>query len=150
MLVTQKCHYALRALLELAKLEGRGPIKIVDIATRQAIPPRFLENIMNQLKQGGFVESRRGKEGGFALARPAKQLGVGEIIRFLQGPITPVGEEAVAKKRRPNSSPSDDVFMPMWEKANHALSEVYDNTTFGQLLEEAQRREQQNVPMFVI
>ncbi|MCX7049155.1 MAG: Rrf2 family transcriptional regulator [Candidatus Sumerlaeota bacterium] len=150
MLVTQKCQYALRALFDLARLEGQGPIKIVDIAQRQAIPPRFLENIMNQLKQGGFVESRRGKEGGFLLARPAKLLAVGEVIRFLQGPILPIADKTGGRKGPSSAHPGDSDFAPMWEKAEKALNEVYDSITLGQLLEEAQRREQENIPMFVI
>ena len=150
MLVTQKCQYALRALFDLARLEGQGPIKIVDIAQRQAIPPRFLENIMNQLKQGGFVESRRGKEGGFLLARPAKQLAVGEVIRFLQGPISPIASETGGRKGPSSVPPGDSDFAPMWEKAENALNEVYDSITLGHLLEEAQRREEENIPMFVI
>ena len=63
MLVSQKCQYALRALFELAKRNGEGPVKIAAIAKAQAIPPRFLEVILSQLKQGSFVESQRGSEG---------------------------------------------------------------------------------------
>ncbi len=71
MLVSQKSQYALRAVFELARRNGGLPVKIADIAEAQAIPQRFLEVIMNQLKQGGFVESRRGKRGGYLLARSA-------------------------------------------------------------------------------
>ena len=69
MMLTQKCQYAMRAVFELAKREGRGPVKINEIAEAQAIPQRFLENILNQLRQGGVVESRRGKEGGWPARR---------------------------------------------------------------------------------
>ena len=73
MSVSLKCQYGLRALFELARRAGNGPTRIQEIAEAQAIPPRFLENILNQLRRGGFVESRRGKAGGFVLARPAGQ-----------------------------------------------------------------------------
>ena len=89
-MVSQKCQYALRAVFELAKRHGRGPVRIGDVAKAQAIPPRFLEVILNQLKQAGFVESRRGNEGGYLLARAPERLTVGEIVRFVEGPIRPV------------------------------------------------------------
>ena len=90
MWVTQKCQYALRALFELAKRQGDGVVRAADIAANQAIPKRFLEVILHQLRQGGFVDSQRGKEGGFYLGRPAEAITVGEIIRFIDGPINPV------------------------------------------------------------
>ena len=89
-MVSQKCQYALRAVFELAKRHGRGPVRIGAVAKAQAIPPRFLEVILNQLKQAGFVESRRGNEGGYLLARAPERLTVGEIVRFVEGPIRPV------------------------------------------------------------
>jgi len=68
--VSQKSRYALKAVLELSFRYGQGPISISQIARAQAIPARFLEAILAQLKRGGFVASRRGNEGGYILARP--------------------------------------------------------------------------------
>ena len=90
MSVSSKCYYALRAVYALADHAGPHPLKIADIAEREQIPIRFLEVILNQLKGGGFVQSRRGAEGGYRLARPAEQLTVGEIMRYIDGPIAPV------------------------------------------------------------
>src|SRR5512133_2739522 len=87
MIVTQKCQYAMRAVFELARREGQGPVKINEIAEAQAIPQRFLENILNQLKQSGILESRRGKEGGYLLARPSREITAGMIIRLVEGSI---------------------------------------------------------------
>ena len=89
-MISQKCQYALRAIFDLAKHYGQGPVKIGDVAEAQAIPPRFLEVILSQLKQGGFVESRRGAEGGYLLARAPRQLVVGEVLRFVEGPLGPI------------------------------------------------------------
>lgn len=139
MSVSQKCQYALRAVFELAKREGSGPAKIADIAEAQAIPARFLENILGQLKQGGFVESRRGAEGGYLLSRQSRDLTIGEIMRHVDGPFQPVacmGERG----RRACKLFGSCVFLPMWEKAGAALSGVYDNTTFSDLLREEQDR----------
>jgi len=138
-MVSQKCQYALRAVFELAKFYGHGPVKIADIAEAEAIPPRFLEVILGQLKQAGFVESRRGKEGGYLLARPPGLLTVGEVMRFVEGPLAPVncvgGETKDLCPLHGNC-----VFLGMWERANRAVSSVYDGTTFQDLLDEDKRR----------
>ncbi len=90
MLVSQKCQYALRASFELARRWGQGPVKIGLIAQVQAIPIRFLEVILNQLKRGGFVASQRGSDGGYFLVKEPATLTVGMLIRFVQGPIGPI------------------------------------------------------------
>ena len=144
MAVSQKCQYALRAVFELAKRYEQGPAKIGDVAAAQGIPPRFLEVILNELKQGGFTDSRRGKEGGYFLVRNPNTLTVGEIIRFIQGPIRP----AEASDR--NGTPGPDVFREVWHRAEHALSSVYDKTTMAVLIEEERRLLQTTGPDFAI
>jgi len=139
MLVRQKSRYALRALLELAKRAGQGPVKVGEIALAQAIPTRFLEAILGQLKQGGFVDSKRGREGGYVLVRPPEKLTVGEVLRFMQGPLEPV--ECIGKAPREKCPLRENcVFMPIWEEAREAVSKVYDSTTFGELAEREGRR----------
>jgi len=147
--ISQKCQYALRAIHELAKQYGRGPIKIADIAQTQAIPPRFLEVILGQLKQGGFVESQRGSEGGYRLVRTPRDLTVGEIIRFVQGPIAPVA----CLQGDPRDScelGGDCVFIPMWAKVHQAVSAIYDTTTFQDFVDEEIRRKTIYVPAYQI
>ena len=137
-MVSQKCQYALRALLELAKRLGQGPIKVGDIAEAQAIPPRFLEVILSELRQGGFADSRRGSEGGYVLTRSPRGLTVGDVIRFVEGPIGPVDcaeGPAEADCRKYGSC----VFLPMWDRVRRAVSEIYDGTTFQDLIEQEAR-----------
>lgn len=139
MLVSQKCQYALRAIFELAKQAGAGPVKTAEIAELQAIPKRFLETILRQLKQAGFVDSIRGNEGGYILARPAEDLSVGEVIRFVEGPVGPV--ECVAEQGAPKCPLHGDcVFLPMWDKVRTATEQIYDTTTFQDLVEEEKRK----------
>src|SRR5450755_3926692 len=83
--VSVKTEYALAAILDLAMQPEGEPVKIADIARRQRIPQKFLELILSSLKQGGFVESRRGAEGGYRLARAAGQISVAEVVRFSEG-----------------------------------------------------------------
>jgi Rrf2 family transcriptional regulator, cysteine metabolism repressor len=133
--VSQKCQYALRALFELARTEGAVPIKMAEIAKRQAIPLRFLEIILHELKRGGFVRALRGKDGGCMLARPPQEVTVGEIVRFVEGSLAPVtcikegSEESCALY-------GSCVFLPLWERAERALAEVYDGTTLKDLLDQ--------------
>lgn len=147
--VPQRTRYALRAIFELAKRFGQGPVKIAVIAEAQAIPVRFLEVILSQLKQSGSVDSRRGNDGGYFLVRSPETLTVGEVMRFVQGPIRAVGCLAEEAKDRCLLY-GDCVFLPMWQKAAEAVSEIYDNTTFRELVEQERQKQEQRVPGYTI
>ena len=134
MSVSLKCQYGLRALFELARRTGSGPTRIQKIAEAQAIPPRFLENILNQLRRGGFVDSRRGKAGGFMLARSPSQITTLEVIRFLDGPVHSFDCEGDSPVRKCSLGP-DCVFMPLWQRARQALENVYGGTTLQDLVD---------------
>jgi len=82
--ISVKTEYALHAIFDLAVQPQGEPVKIADIARRQKIPQKFLELILSSLKQGGFVESRRGAEGGYRLARPADQITVGQVLKYVE------------------------------------------------------------------
>jgi Rrf2 family protein len=89
-MLTSKAKYALRAMIDLANQTGAGPrlpIFIADIAARQDIPRRFLENILLELRKHGLVVSHRGKAGGYALARAADLITFADIIRAIDGPL---------------------------------------------------------------
>jgi Rrf2 family protein len=137
--ISQKCQYGLRALFELARRRGSGPVKIAEIAASQAIPSRFLEAILGQLRQGGFVSSRRGAAGGYELVRDPAELTLGEVIRFFEGPMVPVSCVG-ARGRETCPLRGDCVFMPVWERAEKAVSEVYDETSLQDLVDEQRRR----------
>lgn len=123
--ISVKGEYALEALFDLTAHRTGEPVKIADIAKRQRIPQKFLELILASLKQGGFVESRRGAEGGYLLARPAEAITVGEVLRFIEGPQKAKSSRA----RRKQDSP----FAEMWAKVDDAVSAIVDHTTFADL-----------------
>ena len=125
--ISQKCQYALRAIFELAKHTDQIPVKIAEIAEAQAIPVRFLEVILSQLKQGRFVTSQRGNKGGYLLARSPDGLTVGEVMQFMQGPMGPVDCVAVGSKNKCRLY-GDCAFLPMWKQVAEAISDVCDNT----------------------
>jgi Rrf2 family protein len=118
-----KSEYALQAVFDLAAQPPGEPIKIAEIARRQKIPQKFLELILADLKQGGFVESRRGAEGGYRLAKPADQIVVGDVLRYM--------EEAKKNKRA-----AGNPFTGMWTRVDGAVSAVVDHTTFAELVRE--------------
>lgn len=127
--ISVKSEYALKAVFDLALqyLEHRNsagvlpPVKIADIARRQKIPQKFLELILAGLKQSGFVDSRRGAEGGYLLARPPDAITVGEVLRTV---------ENVKGTPRPHTG---DPFAVIWQRVDSAVSEVLDQTSFGDL-----------------
>jgi Rrf2 family protein len=82
-----KSKYGLKALMLLAEAEGRGPVLVSDLAEREAIPKKFLEAILLDLKRRGVVQSKKGKGGGYFLRRGAKAITFGEVIRVLEGPL---------------------------------------------------------------
>jgi len=149
MRISKKCQYALRAVFELALRNTGQPVKIHDIAGAQNIPPRFLEMILNQLRHAGFVDSRRGNEGGYILTRDAEELTVGEIIQCIQGPIS----ETFGNNRKPNKVESffgDYAFEQLWQKVNNAVSQICDNTTFAELVENETAKKSAHVPNYTI
>ena len=90
MRISAKADYAVRAAVELASAPDDGPVKGDRIAREQGIPVKFLENILSQLNRSGIVNSQRGAEGGYWLARPANQITLAEVIRAVDGPLANV------------------------------------------------------------
>jgi Rrf2 family cysteine metabolism transcriptional repressor len=140
-MVSQKCQYAIRAIFELSRRQGQGPVKISEIAEEQAIPLRFLQVILNQLRHAGFVESRRGAEGGYLLSRRPDRMTVGEIVKFIEGPMVPVACMTSRKLAEECSLQGKCVFTRMWERAAKATSDVYDRTSFQNLVDDKIRME---------
>ncbi len=146
--LSRKCQYALRALFELAGRPGRDPVPVGEIAKAQAVPPRFLELILAQLKQAGYVESRRGVQGGYLLAVSPDELSIGDVIRFVEGPLAPV--ECIAGGETDCPLQGNCAFIGLWERARQAVADVYDNTTFHDLIEEHLAAARRHVPDYCI
>ncbi len=136
--LSQKCQYAVRAVMELAKQYGQGPVAISQIATNQAIPQRFLENILNDLKPTGLIESRRGVQGGYMLAKDPAAITVGEVIRLVEGPLDPV---KCTGDRNNSYCPLKEncALIHLWNRAKAAVEAVYDGVSFRDLVEEEKK-----------
>ena len=134
----KKNQYALRAIFELAKHQGKGPKKISEIAEVQSIPLRFLEVILSQLKGSGLVDSKRGFYGGYFLTRPPDKISVGDVLRFMDKPST--SGQCVACVSNSNCPFSGKcAFASMWNQVNAAIFEIYDGTTILDLLNNEKR-----------
>ncbi len=96
--LSNKGRYAVRALFDIAFYNAGRPTQVRDIAERQSIPPRFLEQIFQDLKRAGIVGSKRGPQGGYSLSRPAEKITLGDVVRALEGPIA-LGERIAGGKR---------------------------------------------------
>jgi Rrf2 family protein len=90
--VSKRGEYALRALIDfgLAQALGKPLLQINELAAKEDLPVKFLEQILMQLKAGGYLESRRGKHGGYLLARPPESIPIGQIVRLIDGPLAPI------------------------------------------------------------
>ncbi len=139
--ISVKGDYALRAIFDLALQRPGHPIKIADVARRQKIPQKFLELILSGLKQGGFVESRRGAEGGYLLARAPELITIGEVFRYMEG---------VKNKKSSPRQQAADPFREVWNRAEQAISGVLDHTTFADLARDWRDRENKYVPNWEI
>ncbi len=131
----------MHAIFDLALRRSAEPVKIAEIARRQNIPQKFLELILANLKQGGFVESRRGAEGGYRLARPASEITVGEVLKYVEGKS---GERIRA--RRSQESP----FAVLWKQVDDTAAALLDKATFETLAREWGERQSRFVPNWEI
>ena len=140
-MISNKCYYALRAMLELAKQDKHGPVSTSVVAQAQQIPPRFLEAILRQLKQAGLARSLRGKEGGYQLVSNPSEVTMGQIIRLFEGPLV---DSPVKIEGEP------DVLATVWKQADEALSSIYDTVTLRDLVERDRELRMKNINDYTI
>lgn len=149
--LTKRGEYALRALIDLgiAQEAGRELVQIPEIADYDHIPIKFLEAILVQLKEEGFVCSKRGKHGGYSLARPMDSIMLGNVIRKIEGPLAPIA--CVSQNFYEKCScPDEDhcgLRMLMLDVRN-AIAGILDNYSLAQVVEVTMRKMKRNkVPL---
>ncbi|MDD5136381.1 MAG: Rrf2 family transcriptional regulator [Candidatus Omnitrophica bacterium] len=148
MKITYKGDYALKAILQLALKYSEGQVaSINEIATSGDMPTKFLEQILLLLKKGGFVKAKRGVNGGFYLARPPAKITIGEVVRFIEGPIEPiscVGEDCYKGCKDITSC----MFRDVWKEVSAAISVVVDTVTFEDLVVKHKEKTLKISPVF--
>jgi Rrf2 family protein len=126
--ISAKTDYALRAAIELASLGSAEPVKGEAIANAQGIPLRFLENILGDLRNAGIIDSRRGVEGGYLLARPAEAITLADVIRAVDGPLANVAGTRPNLLEYPAST---EKLRDIWVGVRAALRSVLEETTLA-------------------
>jgi len=135
-MLSKKTKYGLQALLVLARDYGRGPILIAELAERDRIPKKFLESILLQLKNAGILGSRKGKGGGYFLARDPSQITMGKAVRVLEGPLAPVpcvSETAYQKCVECDDEASCGIRLVMKDVLD-AIADILDHTTLQEVI----------------
>jgi Rrf2 family protein len=133
MRISYKGDYALKAILELSlRYEDGKPVSINEIAASGDMPEKFLEQILLALKNSGFVKSKRGVNGGFSLARAPKNITVGDVIRFIEGPTEPIS--CVEEGYKGCKDLKNCIFRGVWKEVGSAVSLVIDTLTFEELV----------------
>ena len=134
--LSSRGEYASRAILDITMQGKERPVKIREIAERQEIPLKYLENILLALQRAGIVRSRRGARGGYYLARPADRISVGEVIRATDGPLAPIHcVSQTAYERCPRESVCGLKWV--WQEVRDAIADIVDNTTFADVEQRA-------------
>jgi len=142
--ITYKGDYALKAILYLSLHHNRDVITIHEIAKSLDIPVKFLEQVLLELKRGRFVNSRRGIKGGYYLSKPPKEIKMGDVIRFIDGPIEPIACASAKKIYKGCADISKCVFKDIWRQVYDSVSDIVDNITFEDLCEKLKKPEPVN------
>ena len=135
-MLTRKTKYAIRALIHLALRKEQGPVLIAEVAAAENIPRKFLEHILLELNKTGFLASKKGKGGGYYLAKSANRIVMGDVVRLMDGPLAPVpcvSKTAYAKCN--DCGKEDDCrIRPVMKRVRDAISDVLDQTSLQDML----------------
>ena len=123
MKLSTKARYGLRALFDIAYHSDGGPTQARDIARRQEVPLRYLEQIFQELRRARLVDAKRGPKGGYLLARKPEQITVGDVMRAVQGPIALVS----------NREDSKSLWPSIWKELGEKIGAVFDGVTIHDL-----------------
>jgi Rrf2 family protein len=134
--LSKRTEYGLRAVVQLARLWPAGFIQSRDLAQQEDLPNKFLESILLALRRGGFLESKVGSGGGYRLSRPPREIGVGDLIRRLEGRLTLKENQSVPTGEL---SPGKVAVRLLNDRLTQATDDVLDKLTLEQLMEHVNR-----------
>jgi Rrf2 family protein len=133
-MLSQRCRYALKAMINLSRAPHGYRKSVEKIATEEDIPRKFLEGIMSELRQGGLLDSSRGKCGGYALARPSELITYGQIMRLVDGPLALIGCVSHQFYKRCEDCPDERAceLRRVMGMVRNQVSGILDQTTLGE------------------
>jgi Rrf2 family protein len=153
-MLTKRAKYALQALVYLARDYGHGPVLIADIAEKEQIPQKFLELILLELKNAGILVSKKGKGGGYTLAKPPREITFGQIIRQIDGPLAPVPCVSVTAYQSCDECLDEELcgIRIVMKDVRDAISLILDNVSLADVLEriEVITTQRQGISMYFI
>jgi Rrf2 family protein len=140
-MMAKKAKYGLHALIYLTKKQSQGPVLIADLAAAENIPKKFLELILLDLKKHGILESKKGKGGGYMLAKPPKAINLGQVLRILDGPLAPVGCVSQTAYKRCDECQHEDTcaIRLVMKDVRDAISNILDKTTLEDVVNNARK-----------
>ena len=143
MKLSTKGRYGLKAMVDLAIHGSEGQIALKSIAERQDISENYLEQLFATLRKAGLVKSVRGSQGGYTLSQSSESITVGEILRALEGSLTPA--ECVSELETMKCSKSEEcITRTIWEKIRDKVNEVVDSITLADLIEDYYKMKNKN------
>ncbi len=142
-MLSSKAKYGLKAMVHLAAREGEGSVLISDIAEAERIPKKFLDAILLELKNHGMLSSKKGKGGGYTLARPAARITVGDVLRILDGPLAPVPCVSRTAYRRCDDCQDETAcaVRAVMQEVRDSIAAILDNTTVGDMASKRHKAE---------
>ena len=132
MLISTKGRYALRVMADLARSGGEEYVVLMDIAQRQNISEKYLEGIVAALSRSGFLQTQRGRGGGYRLARCPEEYAVGDILRAAEGSIAPVSCVKSGETECPNAD--NCLTLPLWKELDRGMNDYLDSITLANLI----------------
>ncbi|WP_075720701.1 RrF2 family transcriptional regulator [Roseburia sp. 499] len=143
MKLSTKGRYGLRAFIDLAVWGEEEPVSLTSIAERQGISISYLEQLMAKLKKSGLVNSVRGVNGGYVIAKPAEEISVGDVLRALEGDLTPVDCAGIGSNKATThcNGSAHCVSKIVWKQINDSINDTVDSIYIGELVKESKKEQ---------
>lgn len=146
MKLSTRCRYGLKAVVDIA-MHSEEAVSLSSVAKRQEISISYLEQLIARLKKAGIVNSIRGSQGGYVLAKPTQEISIGEILRVLEGDLNPVDCVEIIGGNSKCSSKDSCVTKLVWKRITDSINDVVDNLMLSDLLEEGKAIEKEKEMM---
>ncbi len=139
--ISTKGRYGLRMMIDIAMNQQEGPVSVRDIARRQSLSDKYLEQIITSANKAGLLKSIRGAGGGYQLSRPAKEISVGQILRAMEGSLSPVDcVREAADEPAPCRNAGECATYELWRDIKAAVDQVIDSRTLQDMIDNFTRK----------
>ena len=151
-MISKKTKYGLTALIHLSQRYQRGPVLIEDLAKREALPKKFLETILLELKNKGILQSKKGKGGGYFLWKKQEDISMGEVIRILEGPLAllPCVSQTAYKRCDECLNENSCAIRVLFKEVRDSTAKILDSTSLAKVCDVREKLKENNQPMYFI